>query len=116
MRTTALSAVVERHHFDAGFPHADRHHLEPRLPNRSCYVLILGMQYRVADSELSLALEVALAGAPTFMIDDLQHRDRVRRSAAFAALAGHLAARMRCYDIRAEEPRPVGHPSLFEEC
>jgi len=77
---------------------------------------MLGMQFRVAVSELSLTLEVALTGAPTFMIADLQHRDRVRRSAAFAALAGHLAARMRYYDIRAEEPRPVDHPTLFEEC
>ncbi len=77
---------------------------------------MLGMQFRVAVSELSLTLEVALTGAPTLIIADLQHRDRVRRSAAFAALAGHLAARMRYYDIRAEEPRPVDHPTLFEEC
>ena len=88
---------------------------ESRLPNCSYFVLIVGMQYRIADSELSLTLEVALTGAPAFMIADLQHGDRVRRSAAFAALAGHLAARMRCYDIRAEEPRPVDHPSQFEE-
>jgi len=96
--------------------HLDDVRCKHLLPNRSLFVLILGMQYRVADSELSLTLEVALTGAPAFMIADLQHRDRVRRSAAFAALAGHLAARMRCYDIRAEEPRPVDHPSLFEEC
>ena len=73
------------------------------------------MQHRVADSELALTLEVALTGAPTFMVADLQHRDRSRRSAAFAALAGHLAGRMRCYEITAEEPRPVDHPCLFEE-
>jgi len=67
--------------------------IEQSLRNRSCYVLMSDMQYRVADSELSLTLEVALSGAPTFMIADLRHRDRLRRSAAFAALAGHLAAR-----------------------
>jgi len=32
-----------------------------------------------------------------------------------AALASHLAARMRCYEIIGEEPRPVDHPSLFAE-
>ena len=73
------------------------------------------MVYRVADSEVALTLEVALSGAPSFMVADLQHRDRSRRIAALAALAGHLAARMRCYEILAEERRPVDHPSLFEE-
>ena len=74
------------------------------------------MQYRVADQELALTLEVALSGAPAFMVADLQHSDRSRRQAAFAALAGHLAGRMRCYEIIGEEQRPVDHPSLFEEC
>lgn len=73
------------------------------------------MSYRVADSELALTLEVALVGAPAFMVADLQHRDRGRRSTALAALAGHLASRMRCYEIIAEEPRPADHPSLFED-
>jgi len=44
------------------------------------------MPHRVADSELALTLEVALSGAPTFMVADLQHRDRSRRTAAYAAL------------------------------
>ena len=74
-----------------------------------------GMLHRVADSELALTLEVALAGAPTFMVADLQHSDRSRRSAAFAALAGHLAGRMRCYEVLGEEPPPADHPSLFAE-
>jgi len=73
------------------------------------------MPHRVADSELALTLEVALSGAPTFMVADLQHRDRSRRTAAYAALAGHLASRMRCYEIIGEEPRPANHPSLFGE-
>jgi hypothetical protein len=74
------------------------------------------MQYRVADQELALTLEVALSRAPTFMVADLQHRDRQRRDAALAALAGHLAGRMRCYEITVEEPRPIDDPSLFEDC
>ena len=71
------------------------------------------MSRRVADSELTLTLEVAFAGAPSFVIADLQHNDRSRRIAAFAALAGHLAGRMRCYEIIGEEPQPIDHPSLF---
>jgi len=73
------------------------------------------MSYRVADSELALTLEVALSGAPSFMVADLQHTDRSRREAARAALAGHLAGWMRCYEIRGEVPRPTDHPSLFTE-
>jgi hypothetical protein len=72
------------------------------------------MTYRVADSELALTLEVALSGAPSFMVADLQHHDRHRRSAAVAALASHLAARMRCYEVIGAEPHASDHPSLFE--
>jgi len=74
-----------------------------------------GMMYRVADSEIAVTLEVALTGAPAFMMADLRHHDRHRRSEAVAALASHLAARMRCYEIIGEEPRPVDHSSLFAE-
>lgn len=73
------------------------------------------MQYRVADPELALTLEVALAGAPSSMLTDLQHHDRYRRGAAFATLASYLAARMRCFDIIGDEQPAADHPSLFAE-
>lgn len=73
------------------------------------------MPHRVAEPDLALTLEIALTGAPSSIFADLQHRDRFRRSAAMATLAGHLAARMRCYEIIGEEPRPENHPSLFGE-
>jgi len=57
------------------------------------------MTYRVADSELALTLEVAWSGVPAVMKADLQHHDRHRRGEAVAALASHLAARTRCYEI-----------------
>lgn len=85
------------------------------LPYRSYFVLMRLMSYRVADNELALTLEVALSGAPSFMVADLDHRDRHRRNVAVTALASHLAARMRCYEIMGEAPRPVDHPCLFEE-
>lgn len=76
-----------------------QHEREFRLLSGSSFVLMFGMHYRAAECEASPTLEAALS-AP---LDDLQHRDRERRSAAFAALASILAGRMRCYDIRAEE-------------
>ena len=71
------------------------------------------MHYRVADPELALTLEVALAGAPSSMLTDLQHHDRYRRGAAFATLASYLAGRMRCFEVLAVERPPADHPSLF---
>jgi hypothetical protein len=51
---------------------------------------------------VALHLEVALSGAAPYLLADLQHADRFRRTAAVSTLAHHLAQRKRCFDIRLE--------------
>ena len=72
---------------------------------------------RIDDDVLTTHLEVALAGASPSLMDDLQHGDRCRRSAAVATLARHLAERMRCFDIAYEEGQGgrFRQPSLFPD-
>jgi len=70
---------------------------------------------RIDEDTLSLHLEVALAGAPERLLDDLGHADRHRRGLAVTTIARNLAERLRCFDIRLEEESGPGlaQPTLF---
>jgi hypothetical protein len=76
-----------------------------RLTHSSLYVLMLDMT-RLASEAVALHLEVALSGAAPYLLADLQHADRFRRTAAVSTLAHHLAQRMRCFDIRRATAQP----------
>jgi len=70
---------------------------------------------RLDDDALSLHLEVALAGTAPRLLDELSAPDRYRRSAAVTDIARQLAERLRCFDIRYDEPAlgSTGQASLF---
>ncbi|MGL4302874.1 MAG: hypothetical protein ACRCS5_09235 [Sphingomonas sp.] len=71
---------------------------------------------RLDENSLALHLEVALAGAAPELLGDLADTDRCRRGVAAADVARHLAGRLRCFEIRFDEPaRTVAHPDLFPE-
>jgi hypothetical protein len=72
---------------------------------------------RVDDDTLSLHLEVALAGAPSSLLDDLSAPDHRRRQAAVGEIARQLAERLRCFDILSEDASFTRnpHPTLFPQ-
>jgi len=70
---------------------------------------------RLDQSTLAHHFEVALAGASSNLLVDLQHSDRYRRSAAASTLSHYLADRMRCFEIVGEDPVVPDHPSLFAD-
>jgi hypothetical protein len=71
---------------------------------------------RIADHDLAHHFEIALSVAGTALLADLQHAERHRRSAAVCALADHLAARMRCFEITLEDGAyGLAQPSLFPD-
>jgi len=59
---------------------------------------------RVDEDSLALHLEVSLATAEPALVTDIGCGDTVARRRATAELARHLAVRLRCYDILADEP------------
>ncbi|MDY7524279.1 hypothetical protein [Sphingomonas sp. 10B4] len=71
---------------------------------------------RVDEDSLALHLEVSLATAEPTLVTDIRHGDAVARRRAVAELARHLAVRLRCYDILADEPSAmVGTLPLFPD-
>lgn len=59
---------------------------------------------RVDEDSLALHLEVSLATAEPALVTNIRCGDAVARRRATAELARHLAMRLRCYDILADEP------------
>ncbi|KMS52404.1 hypothetical protein V473_21355 [Sphingobium cupriresistens LL01] len=59
---------------------------------------------RVDEDSLALHLEVSLATAEPALVTNIGCGDTVARRRATAELARHLAVRLRCYDILADEP------------
>ena len=72
------------------------------------------IRYVTADT-LTHHLEAAISAASRPLLSDLNHTDRYRRTAAVATLAWHLADRMSCFDIVAEDVAASDEPSLFGE-
>lgn len=71
---------------------------------------------RIDEDTLLLQLEVALAVAAPAQLNGLADCDRVRRRAATADIARHLAERLRCFDIRYEKDGGTqAQPSLFPD-
>ena len=70
---------------------------------------------RVDDETLSLHLEVALATAPSSLLDGLADTDWRRRQAAVGEIARQLVDRLRCFEIRTDQSdaRLKGQQSLF---
>lgn len=58
---------------------------------------------RVDEDSLALHLEVSLATAEPALVTNIRYGDAVARRRATAELARHLAMRLRCYDILADE-------------
>jgi DNA-binding phage protein len=58
---------------------------------------------RVDEDSLALHLEVSLATAEPALVTSIRCGDAVARRRATAELARHLAMRLRCYDILADE-------------
>jgi hypothetical protein len=67
----------------------------------------------VTPDALALHIEVALTGASTSLIADLQAVDRYRRGAAFATLARQLAHRLNGFEITSVDFMPANHPSCY---
>lgn len=70
------------------------------------YVLFLfyvSLMLRVDEDSLALHLEVSLATAEPALVTNIRCGDAVARRRATAELARHLAMRLRCYDILADE-------------
>lgn len=71
---------------------------------------------RVDEDSLALHLQVSLATAEPAMVIDIRNGDASARRRAVAQLAQHLAVRLRCYDILAEEPAAMVSPlQLFPD-
>ena len=60
--------------------------------------------FRVDEDSLALHLEVSLATAEPALVTEIRCGDARARRRAVAQLARHLAMRLRCYDILADEP------------
>lgn len=70
---------------------------------------------RLDDDTLAHHFEVALSSASPSALAELQHADRYRRMAAVSTLSRYLTERMRCFEVVAEQPTPVDHPTLFAD-
>ena len=73
-----------------------------------CLIIVLCLFYstamlRVDEDSLALHLEVSLATAEPALVTNIRYGDAVARRRATAELARHLAMRLRCYDILADE-------------
>ncbi|WP_339528047.1 hypothetical protein, partial [Pseudomonas sp. EL_65y_Pfl2_R96] len=71
--------------------------------NVLCLFYHAGM-LRVDEDSLALHLEVSLATAEPALVTDIRCGDAAARRRAVSELARHLAMRLRCYDITADEP------------
>ena len=72
---------------------------------------------RLAESALTLHLEIALASASPSLLGELAGTDRVRRIVAIGDIARHLTERLRCFDINYPETgeRLESQPALFPD-
>gem|GEM_PF-1613826 len=68
------------------------------------FLFYASLMLRVDEDSLTLHLEVSLATAEPALVTDIRCGDAAVRRRAVAQLARHLAVRLRCYDILADEP------------
>lgn len=67
------------------------------------YLFYSAAMLRVDEDSLALHLEVSLATAEPALVNNIRCGDAGARRRATAELARHLAMRLRCYDILADE-------------
>ncbi|WCT75812.1 hypothetical protein PQ455_20130 (plasmid) [Sphingomonas naphthae] len=78
--------------------------------------VLFQVMIRVDEESLTLHLEVSLAIAEPELVTDIRCGDAAARRRAVALLARHLAVRLRCYDILADEPAAMaGALPLFPD-
>ncbi len=89
---------------------------EGRLLLYVLFLFYVSLMLRVDEDSLTLHLEVSLATAEPALVTDIRCGDAAARRRAVAQLARHLAVRLRCYDILADEPAAMaGTLPLFPD-